>query len=164
MTTSTISYSSSQTETEQERANIDLVMEYMNIAYDPTRASGKAVAHLCATGNRFIGPTTFPNSKTLEDYADDHAKIMKQVNNLHFVTFDVVFVKEDRVCLRYTAEGTHSGEPHGEIKATGRKAQWTASALFKIENGKLVEFIKEWNKLPMWEQFGWPIEECLTQH
>ncbi|MGV0107550.1 hypothetical protein NSTC731_04266 [Nostoc sp. DSM 114167] len=35
--------------------------------------------------------------------------------------------------------------------------------LFRVENGKLAEFIKEWNKLSMWEQFGWPIEECLTQ-
>jgi predicted ester cyclase len=161
MTSSTLPYLANQTK--QELANIDLVMEYMSIAYDPKRASGKAVAHLCATGNRFIGSTTFPNARTLEEYADAHAQIMKQVNNLRFVSFDIVFAKDDRVCLRYTAEGSHSGEPHGEIKATGRKAQWTASALFRISDGKLIEFIKEWNKLPMWEQLGWPIEECLTQ-
>jgi hypothetical protein len=29
-------------------------------------------------------------------------------------------------------------------------------------NGKLVEFIKDWNELSMWEQLGWPLEECLT--
>lgn len=88
---------------------------------------------------------------------------MKQVNDLHFVNFDVLFAKEDRVCLRYTAEGSHSGEPHGNINATGKKAQWTATGTFRVENGKLAEFIKDWNKLSMWEQFGWPIEECLTQ-
>ena len=88
---------------------------------------------------------------------------MQQVNDLHFVSFDVLFAKGDRVCMRYTASGSHSGASHGDIKATGLKAQWTASALFKVENGKLVEFIKEWNKLFMWEQFGWPIEECLTK-
>ncbi len=27
----------------------------------------------------------------------------------------------------------------------------------------LTEFIKDWNNLSMREQFGWPIEECLTQ-
>jgi hypothetical protein len=26
-----------------------------------------------------------------------------------------------------------------------------------------VEFIKDWNKLSMWDRFGWPLEECLTQ-
>lgn len=147
----------------EERRNIELVTEYMRIAYDPQRASARAVAHLCAPNNRFISPTTFPEVHTLEAYAEDHAKIMKQVNDLHFVNFDVVFAHGDRVCLRYTAEGHHRGEPHGQLPPSGRKAQWTACAVFKVENGKLVEFIKEWNKLSMWEQFGWPVEECLTQ-
>ena len=152
-----------QSQTSAEQKNIDLAKEYMEIAYDPKRASAKAVAHLCAPNNKFIAPTTFPGVNTLEEYAEDHAKVMKSVNDLHFVSFDVLFAKDDRVCLRYTAEGSHSGAPHGDIQATGKKAQWTASAIFRVENGKLAEFIKDWNKLSMWEQFGWPIEECLTQ-
>jgi len=149
--------------TPEERRNIELVTEYMTIAYDPKRAGAGAVAHLCAPGNRFIAPTTFPDVHTLEQYAEDHAKIMKQVDDLHFVGFDVVFAEGDRVALRYTAEGSHRGEPHGDIPPTGRTARWTAAALFRVEGGKLAEFIKEWNKLAMWEQLGWPVEECLTQ-
>lgn len=149
--------------TQEEQKNIELAKEYMLIAYDPKRASAEAVAHLCAAGNKFIAPTTFPDVNTLEEYAEDHAKIMQQVNDLHIVNFDVLFAKEDRVCIRYTAEGSHSGATHGNIEATGKKARWTASALFKVENGKLAEFIKDWNKLSMWEQLGWPIEECLTK-
>lgn len=149
--------------TPEEQQNIELVSEYMHIAYDPKRASAQAVAHLCAPNNKFIAPTTFPGVHTLEEYAEDHGKLMKQVNDLHFVSFDVLFAKGDRVCLRYTAEGSHSSEPHGDIEATGKKAQWTASAIFRVENGKLAEFIKDWNKLSMWEQFGWPVEECLIQ-
>jgi predicted ester cyclase len=148
--------------TPQEQKNIDLVTEYMRIAYDPKRASARAVAHLCAPNNRFLSPTTFPDVHTLEQYAEAHGQLMKQVNDLRLVSFDVVFAQGDRVCLRYTAEGTHQGEPHGKIPPTGKKARWTASALFLVDNGQLVEFIKEWNKLPMWEQFGWPVEECLT--
>lgn len=34
--------------TKQEQKNIELVKEYMQIAYDPKRASAEAVAHLCA--------------------------------------------------------------------------------------------------------------------
>lgn len=83
--------------TPQEQKNIDLVKEYMQIAYDPKRASADAVAHLCASNNTFIAPTTFPNVHTLEEYAQDHGEIMKQVNDLHFVSFDVFFAKEDRV-------------------------------------------------------------------
>lgn len=149
--------------TPQEQENIELVKEYMQIAYDPKRASAASVAHLCAANNKFIAPSTFPTVHTLEEYAQHHSEIMKQVNDLHFVSFDVLFAKEDRVCLRYTAEGSHSGQPHGKINATGLKAQWTATAIFRVENGKLASFIKDWNKLSMWEQFGWPPEECLTQ-
>lgn len=153
--------STSRNYTQEEQNNIQLAKEYMLIAYDPKRASANAVAHLCASGNKFIAPTTFPGVNTLEEYAEDHALIMQQVNDLHIVSFDVLFAKEDRVCIRYTAQGSHSGVPHGDIKATGKKAMWTASALFQVENGKLVEFIKDWNKLSMWQQLGWPVEECL---
>ncbi|WDD36494.1 hypothetical protein PQG02_35685 (plasmid) [Nostoc sp. UHCC 0926] len=34
--------------TPQEQKNIELVKEYMQIAYDPKRASADTVAHLCA--------------------------------------------------------------------------------------------------------------------
>lgn len=146
----------------EEQRNIDLVIEYMQIAYDPKRASAQAVTHLCAPSNRFIAPTTFPDIHTLEEYAEDHRRLMKQVNDLHFVSFEILFAKKDRVCMRYTAQGTHDGEPHHGIAPTGRKSRWTACALFRIDNGKLIEFVKEWNKLAMWEQFGWPVEECLV--
>jgi len=149
--------------TPEEQRNLELVTDYMHIAYDPQRASAHAVEHLCAPGNEFIAPTTFPHVHSLEEYAEDHGKLMKEVNDLHLVSFDVLFAKGDGVALRYTAEGSHSGEPHGDIEATGRRARWTASALFRAQDGKLVEFIKDWNKLSMWEQLGWPVEECLTQ-
>jgi predicted ester cyclase len=149
--------------TPEEQQNLNLAKEYISISYDPKRASAEAVKHLCAPGNTFIAPTTFPNVHTLEAYAEDHGKLMKQVNDLHIVSFDVLFAKGDRVCLRYSAEGHHKGEPHGNLPPSGKKAQWTASALFRVKDGKLVEFIKDWNKLSMWEQFGWPLQECLTQ-
>ena len=72
------------------------------------------------------------------------------------------FAKADRVCLRYTAGGSHSGAAHDGIAPTGKKARWSASALFRVEDSKLKEFIKDRNKLHMWEQLGWPLEECLT--
>lgn len=43
-----------------EQDNIDLVCEYVEIAYPQGRASAQAVGHLCAPNNRFIAPTTFP--------------------------------------------------------------------------------------------------------
>lgn len=151
----------SEVVTSEERHNMDIVGEYIEISYTPGRASAQAVAHLCAPENRFIAPTTFPGVHTLEEYAEDHGRLMEQVNDLHIVSFDVLFAKADRVCLRYTAEGSHSGEPHGDIAPTGRTARWSAAALFQVRDGKLAEFIKDWNKLSMWEQLGWPASECM---
>lgn len=148
--------------TEQELSHIEVIKEYMLIAFDPRRASADAVRHLCAPINRFIAPTTFPEIDTIEQYAEDHGKLMKQVNDLHITNFDVLFAKDNRVCLRYSAEGSHRGEPHGEIQPTRRRASWDAAAIFRLENGKIAEFIEEWNKLSMWEQLGWPLEECLV--
>jgi predicted ester cyclase len=146
-----------------QQYNLDLVREYMQIAYTPGRASASAVAHLCAPDNRFVAPTTFPGVHTLEEYAEDHGRLMEQVNDLHLVSYDVLFGADDRVCLRYTAEGAHRGAPHGDVPPTGRRARWSAAAIFQVTDGRLAEFIKEWNKLSMWKQLGWPTSECLTQ-
>lgn len=150
-------------QTPEEARNLAIAREYMRIAYTPGVASAAAVRHLCAPGNRFVGPTTFPGVATLEDYADAHGALMKQLDDLRIVDLDVALVKGDRVAIRYTAEGRHGGKPHGDLPATGAAARWTAAALFRVEDGLLVEFVKEWNKLAMWEQLGWPLEECLSQ-
>jgi len=147
--------------TADEKRNIELAREYIRISYDPKRSSAMAVSHLCAPNNRFIAPSTFPTVFTLEEYADEHAKLMRQITDLHITKLDVVFAKLDRVCIRYSAEGHHNGEAHEGIPASGKRASWTAAALFRLQNGRIVEFIKEWNKLEMWEQFGWPVQECL---
>ena len=144
MSTTNITY------TQEEQKNIELAKEYMLIAYDPKRASAEAVAHLCAPGNKFIAPTTFPGVNTLEEYAEDHGKIMQQVNDLHIVNFDVLFAKGDSVCIRYTAEGTHSGAPHGDIEASGKKAQWTEACVVQGRKWKVgSRSFADWNKLSM---------------
>ena len=112
---------------------LDLAKEYISISYDPRpqRASADAVKHLCAPGDRFIAPSTFPNVHTLEEYAEDHGELMKQLND-----------------LQHRTKG-----PQGPVDR---------ECAVKAADGKLTEFIKDWNKLSMW-QLGWPREECLTQ-
>jgi predicted ester cyclase len=63
---------------------------------------------------------------------------MKSINDLRIIDFDYLIAKDDQVALRYSAEGSHSGEPYKGIQATGRKAKWTAAALFKLnQEGKI---------------------------
>lgn len=128
----------------------------MSIAYSPTDNKGRdSVKHLCTSDATFSAPTTFPDCHTPLDYADSHSKVMSAVADLHIVSYDVVFAKDGHVLLRYSAEGSHCGKAHEGIEASGRKASWTASAIFEVEDGKVKSFIKEWDKLNMFKQLGW---------
>jgi hypothetical protein len=39
-------------------------------------------------------------------------EIMKCINDLKIIDFDYLVAKDDQVALRYSAEGSHSGEPY----------------------------------------------------
>jgi len=55
---------------DNERRNMEVVKEYMSIAYSPEDCKGEeSVAHLVAQDSRFISPATFPNVHTVTQYA-----------------------------------------------------------------------------------------------
>lgn len=138
------------------KKNVDVVKEYMRLAYSPKENKGrKTVQHLCHDDAYFIAPTTFPDCKSPQDYAESHSKVMACVSDLHIDSYDVIFAKGGHVCLRYSASGSHNGESHNGIEATGNKAAWHAAAIFEVEDGKIKGWIKEWDKLHMWKQLGW---------
>lgn len=135
----------------------------MAIAYSPKQNKGReSVKHLCASDAKFVAPTTFPDCHTPLDYADSHAKVMSSIADLHIKSYDIAWAKDGHVLLRYSAEGTHCGEPHNGISATGNKASWTASAIFEVENGKIKSFTKEWDKLNMWKVRHLASDESAT--
>ncbi|KAL9135077.1 MAG: hypothetical protein Q9175_003729 [Cornicularia normoerica] len=111
----------STAQTEEEKKNIAVVLDYMSTAYSPENNKGRSsVAH--------ISPL---------DYADSHAKVMSAIADLKLTSYDVVFAKDEHVLL------------------SGKKAKWTAAAIFEVKNGKVHSFTKEWDKLNMWKQLGW---------
>ncbi|KAK4690654.1 hypothetical protein P7C71_g6185, partial [Lecanoromycetidae sp. Uapishka_2] len=143
-------------QTDQENKNIAVVLEYMSTAYSPKDNKGRSsVAHLCTSDSTFSAPTTFPTCKTPLDYAESHSHVMSAIADLHIVSYDIVFAKDGHVLLRYSAEGSHCGEAHNGIEPSGRKAKWTAAAIFEVKDGKVYSFTKEWDKLNMWKQLGW---------
>ena len=94
------------------------------------------------------------------DYADSHATVMASVADLRIIRFDQAWAKDGHVLLRYTAEGSHCGEPYLGIKATGKEAQWCAAAIFEVEDGKIRSFTKDWDQKTMQIQLGWaPVSE-----
>ena len=86
----------------------------------------------------------------------------------------ILDVTENFVSLRYTATGSHVGEPHAGIPASGKKAQWTAAGNFVLDEHNLIQcWWKDWDKMqsafrnidcslgadrcldPVWKQLGW---------
>ncbi|KAG8527351.1 uncharacterized protein KY384_007503 [Bacidia gigantensis] len=85
---------------------------------------------------------------------------MKSVADLHIIRFDRVFAKNGHVLLRYSAEGSFSGEPYMGIPANGNHANWSAAAIFEVEDGKIKHFTKDWDQKVMQIQLGWaPVKD-----
>ncbi|KAI9661184.1 MAG: hypothetical protein M1821_009511 [Bathelium mastoideum] len=142
--------------TAEEERNVKTVLGYMDIAYSPTHSSAAAVEKFCAKGSTFDARSTFPTSHTPQEYADSHSHVMSSLKDLHIIQFDVVIPKGNFVALRYTATGSHIGEPHNGIKATQRRGQWTAAGNFLLDDeGRITHWWKDWDKMQMWKGLGW---------
>ena len=118
---------------EQEKKNIQLCQDYMTIAYDPNRASAEAVAHLCTADSTFVGQSTFPKAKTVPEYAQVHREVMESIHDLQLLQYDWVIAKDNYVTLRYTATGSHTGQPWHGVAGNGAKATWHAVMLFEVD-------------------------------
>ena len=130
----------------------------MSIAYSPTKnTGGDSVKHLCTSDSWFWSPSTFPGCKTPMDYAQSHSTVMKSVSDLRIERFDQAWAKNSHVLLRYTASGSHCGEPYKGIEKSDppKKARWCAAAIFEVEDGKVKSFTKDWDQKIMQIQLGW---------
>ncbi|MCP8304029.1 MAG: ester cyclase [archaeon] len=98
------------------------------------------------------------------DYFDHTNKVdregLKQLFNMGFKgfpdwheTIEDIIAEGDKVWVRLTYTGTHTGEFFG-LAPTGKKVTMTAVAIYRIVNGKLVEgrFIND--GLDMLKQIG----------
>jgi steroid delta-isomerase-like uncharacterized protein len=64
-----------------------------------------------------------------------------------------LFAKDDKVVVWSIDITTHEGEFQG-IPASGNKIQYGAIAIYRIQNGKIVELVQEYNTLGMMMQLG----------
>ena len=66
---------------------------------------------------------------------------------------DDIFAEGGRVAVRWTAEGTQTGELMG-IPASGRSFRFTGMSIFRVADGKIAEQWEEWDKLDLMQQLG----------
>lgn len=81
------------------------------------------------------------------DFLDSHFDVFPDYSG---TTEDVVS-EGDRVVVRYSASGTHSGEYH-DVEPTAHTVEWTGMAMYRIEDDAIAEVWLEENRLDLLEQ------------
>jgi len=69
------------------------------------------------------------------------------------VKVDETLVTGDRVVVRCTAQGVHTGSGIG-IQPTGRPVHLTGTILARMQNGRVVESWDNWDVLGLYTQLG----------
>ena len=73
----------------------------------------------------------------LDSSIDLHDQIKNAFSELH-ATIDDMVAEDDKVAVRFTATGIHTGPLPG-IEPTGKPFTWTGLAIYRIVNGKIAE-------------------------
>jgi steroid delta-isomerase-like uncharacterized protein len=64
---------------------------------------------------------------------------------------DAMIAEGETVAVRYSAEGTHSGE-YQDFEPTGKTAEWSGMAMYRIEDDRIAEIWLEEDRLGLLEQ------------
>ena len=91
-------------------------------------------------------------SPDLQGYKQRLSYMMQGFPDLH-IDIEDIFSAEDKVAIRLTASGTHQGQCMG-IPATGKNATWTATAIYKVIDGQIVERWENRDDLGLLRQLG----------
>jgi predicted ester cyclase len=85
----------------------------------------------------FVEHGTPPLPPGLDGFKEFVGQVVERFPDFHFTVHEWI-VEGDRVVVRGSAAGTHSG-PFLGIEATGRRVTWTAIHIWRIADGRLAE-------------------------
>jgi predicted SnoaL-like aldol condensation-catalyzing enzyme len=69
------------------------------------------------------------------------------------MTIDQLIAEDDKVVLVYTAGGTHMGRI-GDMGPTGKEIRFSGIRVFRIVEGRIVEYWNLWDWKGLWQQLG----------
>jgi len=90
--------------------------------------------------------------RTLPQEIDD-ARAMRAASSDLVMTIDDMIAEGDRVAIRYTGRGTHTG-PFGDMPATGRRFAITGMTVYRFTGGAVAEEWTSYNMLEILRQLA----------
>jgi predicted ester cyclase len=94
----------------------------------------------------------FPDRTGAESTKDHASMIFAGIPDLRADLIDV-FAEGDRVCARYVAYGTHTGELLGR-SGTGKSVRWEGVNIYRIADGKIAETWQLADAVRLLQQLG----------
>jgi predicted ester cyclase len=99
-----------------------------------------------------LGGTENTNFAGIENFKNFHRKFLSIFPDLQITVEDVI-EKGEKIAIRYTVCGTHTGEGLG-IPPTNQKVEFTGSGIGIVRDGKFVEVWNEVDFMKMYSQIG----------
>jgi len=85
-----------------------------------------------------------------------HARYFRSCIPNPDITIERLIASDHEVVGVWRVRGVHSAELFG-IPATGKPIEWTNASIFRVENGKIVDYTGVWGALEAVQGMGVPI-------
>lgn len=129
--------------------NLSLIRRLFDEVYN--KGNIAALDSLAANNIRINDPAAH-RKEGLHAYKEMETLYCKAFPNKK-VTLDDLISSEDKVTVRWTCKGSHTGDLQ-EIAATNRSFQISGISIYRITNNKISEIWQSWDRLGLLEQLG----------
>ena len=136
---------------EVEEQNIELIRDFLG---ELDSGNWDLIHEIFADDCKFYSPSDSAPSSKNEQFAELDVMLAAFPSFKHDIK-DMI-AKDDKVIVWVVCSTTHEGEFQG-IPASGNKIQYGEIAVYRIQNGKVVEFVQEYNALSMMMQLGFEL-------
>jgi predicted ester cyclase len=117
------------------------------------RGDMQAAEEICADDMIAHGTGVAPDAPRGPKFVQEDAEGLRAAFTIDALTDDDVIVAGDKVVIRWTFRGAHTGSFMG-VDPTGRRVTLEGIDIFHVENGKITEFWNGYDLLTLAEQVG----------
>jgi steroid delta-isomerase-like uncharacterized protein len=132
---------------EQSKTNLNVVQRF----YDAYNTKREAILNEVIAED-YVDYGHQPPGRGVQGAKSDHQDISRGFADAHF-DIDEMFGTEDRVAVRWTVHGTHTG-PFAGLSPTQKKIEVRGMSLYRLRDGKITETRNLADLLALFTQLG----------